>query len=51
MVLHVCQDYASNEEERCMLEKYVLSFKTGSIDAHKQGSRHWIKNKGPIVET
>ena len=34
-----------------MLNDYVHSFKTGSVDDHKQGSRHWIKNKGPIVET
>ncbi len=45
------KDNTSNDIETDMLEDYVASFYTGSIDSHKNGSRHWIKNKGPIVET
>lgn len=28
-----------------------LSFRTGSIERHKQGSRHWVKDVGPVVES
>lgn len=27
------------------------SFETGSIDHHKEGSRHWVKDVGPSVES
>lgn len=29
----------------------LLRFKTGSIEAHKEGSRHWVKDVGPVVES
>lgn len=28
-----------------MLTSYAESFGTGSIEAHKEGSRHWVRDK------
>ncbi|KAG9338203.1 hypothetical protein JZ751_026955 [Albula glossodonta] len=49
--LDKAKTYAANESQQRMLEEYVRSFTYGSVDAHKEGSRHWIKDKGPIVES
>ncbi|CAD5120906.1 DgyrCDS9459 [Dimorphilus gyrociliatus] len=41
----------ANEREKVMLRHYINSFKTGSIDEHKEGSKIWVLNKSPIIET
>ena len=34
-----------------MIEGYIKSFATGSIEDHKTASTHWVKDVGPVVES
>jgi len=49
--LEEAKKYAANGNQAAMLDDYVKSFTTGSIQAHKDGSTHWVKDVGPVVES
>ncbi|XP_046646528.1 dipeptidyl peptidase 3-like isoform X1 [Daphnia pulicaria] len=49
--LQKAKKFAANDVEAAMLTEYINSFTTGSLNDHKNGSRHWVKNKGPVIET
>lgn len=43
--------YAANDTQAKMLEAYARSFAQSSLEEHKEGSRWWIRDKSPAVET
>jgi dipeptidyl-peptidase-3 len=43
--------YVANETQKSMMTEYVKSFATGSLEAFKESQRHWVQDKGPMVES
>lgn len=43
--------YVANDTQKRMIESYIESFETGSMNAHKQSQVEWVKDLGPNVET
>jgi len=39
-----------NEKEKDMFKQYSKSFRTGSMEAHKEAQKIWIQDKNPKVE-
>lgn len=49
--LSAARDAAANETQRGMITDYMRSFETGLHAAHVDGSRKWIRDRGPVVES
>ncbi|KAI6099116.1 peptidase family M49-domain-containing protein [Pisolithus sp. B1] len=49
--LQEAKKYTANETQTKMLECYIKSFETGSIEEHKKGSTYWVQDVGPVVES
>ncbi|KAG6866907.1 hypothetical protein C0991_003822 [Blastosporella zonata] len=49
--LQEAKKYTANANQTAMIEGYIESFATGSIQAHKDASKHWVKDVGPVVES
>ena len=49
--LEQAKKYAANETQVKMLENYIASFMTGSMNCHYQSQVHWVKDIKPTVET
>ena len=37
--------------EFTLTNEHLVSFQTGDIQAHKDGSAHWVRDIGPVVES
>ena len=48
--LELAKKYASNDIQRKMIDNYIESFKSGSIDKHKESQREWIKDELPTID-
>ncbi|KAK9370031.1 peptidase family M49-domain-containing protein [Lipomyces kononenkoae] len=44
-------EFAANATQKSMVDKYVVAFGQGSMQAHKDSQRYWVKDIGPTVET
>lgn len=42
--------YAANDSQRGVLEAYIESFRTGSLDKYRDSQRIWVTDKAPRVE-
>ncbi|KAG6909722.1 hypothetical protein DXG01_015924 [Tephrocybe rancida] len=49
--LQEAKTFTANENQTAMIEGYIKSFQTGSIQDHKDASKHWVKDVGPVVES
>lgn len=44
-------ELSANKNQKDMHLAYVKSFEEGSMVAHKESQRYWVKDKGPMVES
>ncbi|OJA20989.1 hypothetical protein AZE42_12932 [Rhizopogon vesiculosus] len=49
--LREAKKYTANDTQTKMIEGYINSFESGSIEEHKAASVHWVKDVGPVVES
>lgn len=53
IVLHMKKagQYIANNTQKEMIENYVKSFESGSLDAFKESQRYWVQDLEPTVES
>lgn len=49
--LEEASKYVANDTQAKMLYYYIESFKTGSMNAHKESQVQWVKDLKPLVES
>ena len=48
--LERAREYAANPQQRAVIDQYLVSFRTGEIEAFKESQRLWVKDLQPNVE-
>jgi dipeptidyl-peptidase-3 len=43
--------HAANANQTAMINGYIESFTSGSIPDHKEASKFWVQDVGPVVES
>jgi dipeptidyl-peptidase-3 len=49
--LEEAKKHAANDNQVAMITGYIKSFETGSVSDHKEASKYWVKDVGPVVES
>ncbi|KAF9005642.1 aflatoxin-detoxifizyme [Cyathus striatus] len=49
--LNEAKKHTANDHQTKMIESYIKSFESGSIQDHKDASKYWVKDVGPVVES
>ena len=49
--LAMAQLYAGNDQQKDIIQHYLLSFKTGNMEDFRESQRLWVKDIKPVVET
>lgn len=49
--LEAAATHVANDTQARMLAAYITAFRTGSMEAHKQSQREWVRDAQPLVET
>lgn len=49
--LEQAKPFVANDIQTNMIDSYVESFGTGSIQAHKDSQKYWVKDISPVIET
>jgi dipeptidyl-peptidase-3 len=48
--LSAASEYAATDSQRAVLDDYIRSFTTGSLDAYRDSQKKWVVEKEPVIE-
>ncbi|KAG9699925.1 hypothetical protein KCU95_g1020, partial [Aureobasidium melanogenum] len=48
--LSAASEYAATDSQLAVINDYIRSFTTGSLDAYRDSQKKWVVEKGPVIE-